>query len=75
MVNVTLTDEEVASMRRAAMRFCGAFTGTSGSLAAMLMRMLAERDRLLADVHRLTVELARRDEMRRPLPPIGSAPD
>lgn len=74
-MSVTLTEDEVQSMQHAARRFCGAFTGTSGTLAGMLLRVLAERRRLLAEVNRLTVELARRDEIRRPLPDLGSVPD
>lgn len=74
-MSVTLSEDEVQAMQHAARRFCGAFTGTSGTLAGMLLRVLAERRRLLAEVNRLTVELARRDEIRRPLPALGSVPD
>jgi hypothetical protein len=75
LVSVTLSDDEVQSMEHAARRFCGAFTGTSGTLAGMVLRCLAERKRLLAEVNHLTVELARRDEIRRPLPALASVPD
>jgi hypothetical protein len=34
-------------MRHRAQRFAGAWTGTSGSLAADVMRLLAERQRLI----------------------------
>lgn len=74
-MSVTLTEDEVEAMQHAARRFCGAFTGTSGTLAGMLLRALAERRRLLAEVQRLTVELARSDEIRRPLPALGSVPE
>jgi hypothetical protein len=41
----------------------------------MVLRCLAERKRLLAEVNHLTVELARRDEIRRPLPALAGVPD
>jgi hypothetical protein len=50
-------------MEHAARRFQGAWTGTSGSLAADVIRLLAE-------VRRLKVEAAYREEMRRPMPAI-----
>jgi len=40
-------------MEHRARRFQGAWTGTSGTLAADVMRLLAERQRLLALVARL----------------------
>jgi hypothetical protein len=43
-----LTDDDLARMEHRARRFSGAWTGTSGSLAADVMRLLAERRRLLA---------------------------
>jgi hypothetical protein len=46
-------------MEHRARRFSGAYTGTSGTLAADVMRLLEERRRLL-------VELARHDERRPP---------
>lgn len=42
-----LTDDDLARMEHRARRFSGAWTGTSGSLAADVMRLLAERRRLL----------------------------
>jgi hypothetical protein len=42
-----LTDDDLARMEHRARRFSGAWTGTSGSLAADVMRLLAERKRLL----------------------------
>jgi hypothetical protein len=50
-----LTDEYLLQCEQAARRFQGAWTGTSGSLAAMLMHALGE-------IQRLKVELARREQ-------------
>ena len=51
-----------------ARKFAGAYTGTSGSLAADVLRLLAE-------VRRLKVEAAYREELRRPLPARTAAGD
>jgi hypothetical protein len=59
-----LTDAYLAECEQRARRFSGAYTGTSGALAADVMRLLAE-------VRRLRVEAARREELRRPLPALG----
>lgn len=48
-----LTDAYLLEAEQRAARFTGAFTGTSGTLAADVVRLLAE-------VRRLKVELARR---------------
>ena len=56
---MTLSSEDLAQMEHAARRFQGAFTGTSGTLAAMVLTLLAE-------VRRLQVEAAYREEMRSP---------
>ncbi len=50
-----LTDAYLAECEQRARRFSGAFTGTSGTLAAMVLTLLAE-------VRRLNVEAARRAE-------------
>ena len=42
-----LTDDQLDGMRHRAHRFAGAWTGTSGTLAADVMRLLAERQRLI----------------------------
>jgi hypothetical protein len=42
-----LTEDDLAHMEHRARRFQGAWTGTSGTLAADVMRLLAERKRLL----------------------------
>jgi hypothetical protein len=59
-----LTADYLEECQRRARRFQGQWTGTGGALAADVMRLLWEVDRL-------KVELARRDELRRPLPPLG----
>lgn len=43
-----LTADDLARMEHRARRFQGAWTGTSGTLAADVMRLLDERRRLLA---------------------------
>lgn len=43
---MTLTDEQLQQMEWAARRFQGAWTGTSGSLAAMLLQAVQEVRRL-----------------------------
>lgn len=58
-----LTPEEMATMEQAARRYQGAWTGTSGTLAAHVMRLIQE-------VRRLQVEAAYRRELRRPMPPL-----
>lgn len=50
-----LTSDDLAHMEHRARRFSGAYTGTAGTLAGDVIRLLRERQRLL-------VELARRDE-------------
>jgi hypothetical protein len=59
-----LTPEEMATMEQAARRYQGAWTGTSGTLAAHVMRLIQE-------VRRLQVEAAYRRELRRPMPPLN----
>jgi hypothetical protein len=44
----SLTEDDLARIEHRARRFSGAFTGTSGTLAADVLRLLAERRRLLA---------------------------
>ena len=43
---MTLTDQQLQEMEWAARRFQGAWTGTSGSLAAMLLQAVQEVRRL-----------------------------
>lgn len=54
-----LTEDDLAQMEHRARRFSGAYTGTSGTLAADVIRLLKERRRLLA-------ELAVKDELGTP---------
>jgi len=42
-----LTEDDLAHMEHRARRFQGAWTGTSGTLAADVIRLLQERKRLL----------------------------
>ena len=42
-----LTEDDLAHMEHRARRFQGAWTGTSGTLAADVVRLLQERKRLL----------------------------
>jgi len=48
-----LTADDLARMEHRARRFQGAWTGTAGTLAADVMRLLAERQRLLLLMTRL----------------------
>lgn len=62
-----LTDAYLAECEQRARRFSGAYTGTSGDLAARLLHCVFE-------VKRLKVEAAYRDEGRR-LPAMEPVPD
>jgi hypothetical protein len=59
-----LADEYLAQCEQRARQFQGAYTGTSGTLAADVLRLLFE-------VQRLKVQAAYRDNLRRPLPALG----
>lgn len=48
-----LTEDDLAQMEHRARRFSGAYTGTSGTLAGDVIRLLAERRRLLVELARL----------------------
>ncbi len=61
-----LTDEYLAECRQRAMRYQGQWTGTAGGLAADVMRLLWE-------VERLKVEAAYRENRR--LPAMEPVPD
>lgn len=54
-----LTADDLARMEHRARRFSGAYTGTSGTLAADVIRLLWERQRLLQE---LASERARRQD-------------
>jgi len=55
-----LSDAYLAQCEQDARRFSGAYTGTSGTLAAHVMRLLAELSRVKG---RLAVTIAQRDEL------------
>lgn len=55
-----LTDAYLAECEHDARRFSGAYTGTAGTLAGHVMRLLAELSRVKG---RLAVTIAQRDEM------------
>jgi hypothetical protein len=54
-----LPDAYLEQCEHDARRFSGAYTGTSGTLAAHVMRLLADRERLAEE---LAVERARRQD-------------
>ena len=47
-----LTSDDLAKMEHRARRFQGAYTGTAGTLAADVIRLLIERRRLLGELSR-----------------------
>ena len=57
-----LTTDDLITMERAARRFQGAFTGTSGTLAGYVILLLGEVRRLKGEV---AVERAKREETQR----------
>jgi hypothetical protein len=59
MTREPLTDAYLAECEHRARQFSGAYTGTSGTLAADVMRLIFE-------VRRLKVEAAYREELRQP---------
>ena len=61
-----LTDSYLAECEQRARRFSGAYTGTSGDLAARLLHCITE-------VKRLKVEAAYREN--RPMPAMEPVPD
>ena len=48
-----LTADDIVRIEHRARRFQGAYTGTSGTLAADVIRLLEERRRLLVELARL----------------------
>jgi len=48
-----LTADDLTRIEHRARRFSGAWTGTSGTLAADVMRLLEERRRLMVELARL----------------------
>jgi len=47
-----LTEDDLVRIEHRASKFQGAYTGTSGTLAADVIRLLAERARLLCELAR-----------------------
>jgi hypothetical protein len=47
-----MTEDDCVRAEHRARRFQGAWTGTAGTLAADVMRLLGERQRLLAEIAR-----------------------
>lgn len=64
-----LTTDDLTTMERAARRFQGAWTGTSGSLAGYVILLLGEVRRLRVETARQRVEAA----MKENEPPISYA--
>ena len=62
-----LTTDDLATMERAARKFQGAWTGTSGSLAGYVILLLGEVRRLRVETARQRVEAA----MKENEPPIS----
>jgi hypothetical protein len=56
-----LTTDDLITMERAARRFQGAFTGTSGQLAGFVILLLGEVRRLRVEWDRLRVEAAMKE--------------
>jgi regulator of replication initiation timing len=55
-----LTADDIVRIEHRARRFQGAYTGTSGTLAADVIRLLEERRRLLVELARLQERLGHR---------------
>jgi hypothetical protein len=62
-----LTTDDLITMERAARRFQGAFTGTSGTLAGFVILLLGEVRRLRVETAELRVQAA----MKENEPPIS----
>lgn len=56
-----LTDDYLREAEYRARRFSGAYTGTSGTLAADVLRLLRERRRLVDELAEVRATLARRE--------------
>ena len=53
IVSESLSEDDLVHMEHRARRFSGAYTGTSGTLAGDVIRLLAERRRLLVELARI----------------------
>jgi len=56
-----LTSDDLLTMERAARRFQGAFTGTSGTLAGYVILLLGEVRRLRVETAELRVQAAMKE--------------
>ena len=56
-----LTTDDLITMERAARRFQGAFTGTSGTLAGYVILLLGELRRLRVETAELRVQAAMKE--------------
>ena len=56
-----LTTDDLITMERAARRFQGAFTGTSGTLAGFVLLLLGEVRRLRVETAKLRVAAAMKE--------------
>jgi hypothetical protein len=56
-----LTTDDLITMERAARRFQGAFTGTSGTLAGFVILLLGEVRRLRVETEELRVQAAMKE--------------
>ena len=62
-----LTTDDLITMERAARKFQGAFTGTSGQLAGYVILLLGELQRVRVETAELRVQAA----MKENVPPIS----
>lgn len=61
MSDESLSDDYLREAEYRARRFSGAYTGTSGTLAADVLRLLRERRRLVDELADVRATLARRE--------------
>ena len=65
-----LTEDDLVRMEHRARKFQGAWTGTSGTLAADVIRLLAERARLLCELARAEERITGVESALDFLPPL-----
>lgn len=56
---ISLSSDDLARMEHRARRFSGAYTGTAGTLAGDVLKLLAERRRLLVELSRFAERIDR----------------